>query len=75
MCCLVSTASEAEDSADTAGAAPAPPAQKSASLLAAIAASDAPVGSELKELDFDEGAWGRRCAFARLLRARRGRSC
>ncbi|KAI5480383.1 SNF2 family helicase Ino80 [Pseudohyphozyma bogoriensis] len=45
--------SEAEDSADTAADKPAAPQEKSASLLAAIAAGDAPPDAELKDLDFD----------------------
>lgn len=51
------TASEAEESADTAGdkAAAAAAPQQSAALLAAIAAGDAPTGTELKALDFDVG--------------------
>ncbi|KAL8277941.1 hypothetical protein RQP46_009573 [Phenoliferia psychrophenolica] len=44
---------EAEDSEDTASDAKLAPPQQSASLAAAIAAGDAPEGSELKELDFD----------------------
>ena len=49
------TASEAEESADTAAEKPAAQPEKSAALLAAIAAGDAPPDQELKQLDFDVG--------------------